>query len=53
VKNKPHKKFKYDDGREFEAISDKINARKSVMPKTVLIQITPEILFKMNTPLKK
>jgi len=52
VKNKSHKKFKHDDSRELEAISDKINARKSVLPETVLIQIIIEILFKMNTPLK-
>jgi hypothetical protein len=52
VKSKSHKKFKYDDGRELEALSEKINVRKSVLPKTVLIQIIAEILFKMNTPLK-
>jgi hypothetical protein len=53
-KSQPKKKKK-DDGWEFEAISDKIlvNARKSVMAKTVLIQIIPEILLKINTPLKR
>ena len=33
MKGKSNKKFKYDDGREFEAISDKINARKSGVAK--------------------